>query len=54
MSDLEFIDSTGLHQLVIALERQREAGGDVVLRSPRPHVMRVLAIAGLSGVFDVC
>jgi anti-sigma B factor antagonist len=53
MSGLEFIDSRGLHQLVMALERQREAGGAVVLRSPTPQTMRVLEIVGLSEVFEI-
>ena len=34
LSALEFIDSSGLHQFVVSLKRQREIGGDVVLRAP--------------------
>ena len=53
VSGLEFIDSCGLHQLVLALKRQREVGGDVVLRSPRPNVLRVLEMVGLTQVFRI-
>lgn len=53
MSGLEFIDSSGLHQLVMALKRQKEAGGEVVLRSPSPQTMRVLEIVGLSELFSI-
>ena len=53
VSGLEFIDSCGLHQLVLALERQGEVGGEVVLRSPRPNTLRVLEMVGLTQAFRV-
>jgi len=53
LSGLEFIDSSGLHELVVALKRQREAGGELLLRSPRPQTLRVLEIVGLTTVFAV-
>jgi anti-sigma B factor antagonist len=53
LSALDFIDSSGLHQFVISLKRQREIGGDVVLRAPSGHVRRVLDIVGLSEIFTV-
>jgi anti-sigma B factor antagonist len=42
LAELEFIDSSGLYQLVVALKRQHRQGGEVVLRSPRPSTLRVL------------
>jgi anti-sigma B factor antagonist len=53
LSGLEFIDSSGLHELVVALKRQREAGGELLLRAPRPQTLRVLEIVGLTTVFAV-
>ena len=53
VSGLEFIDSCGLHQLVLALKRQGEVGGEVVLRSPRPNTLRVLEMVGLTQAFRV-
>lgn len=53
MARLEFIDSSGLHQLVRALRRQRESDGDVMLRAPKPSTRRVLDIVGLSEVFTI-
>jgi anti-anti-sigma factor len=46
LAELTFMDSTGIHAILQATERL-EPGGSVVLRSPRPEVMRVLEIAGL-------
>lgn len=53
LARLSFIDSSGLHQLVVALSRQRERGGDVVLQAPTPQTKRVLDIVGLSQIFTV-
>ena len=48
LSDLNFIDSSGLREFVVAFKRQREIGGDLVLRAPTEPVRRVLDIVGLS------
>ena len=53
MAELTFIDSSGLHELVVALKRQRETGGEAVLANPSPQTMRVLEMVGLSGVFTI-
>jgi anti-sigma B factor antagonist len=53
LSRLEFIDSTGLAELVLALKRHRQSGGDLVLRDPRPSTSKVLEISGLDRVFTV-
>lgn len=53
LSALEFIDSSGLRQLVVTLKRQREIGGDVVLRSPTDRTRRLLEIVGLDKVFTI-
>lgn len=53
LSGLDFIDSSGLHELVVALKRERAAGGDIVLRKPSPQTRRVLEIVGLTQLFVV-
>ncbi len=53
LSRLEFIDSTGLAELVRALKRHRECGGDLILCRPRPSTTKVLEISGLDRVFTV-
>jgi anti-sigma B factor antagonist len=50
---LEFIDSTGLSALVMALKDMREHGGDLALRSLSPSTLKVFQIAGLTEVFAI-
>jgi anti-sigma B factor antagonist len=53
LTDVVFIDSTGLGVLVIALKRVREAGGtlDVVVTAKR--VLKVFALTGLDVVIPL-
>ncbi len=53
MSDLMFIDSTGLSVLITGLKRLRQGGGDLALRSPTPSTPKVLEITGLTEVFAI-
>lgn len=54
LTDLEFIDSTGLGVLVSAVKRVRAFdGASVVLSAPSPAVMRVLDVTGLTKVFRI-
>ena len=53
LSQLEFMDSTGLSVLITGLKRLRERGGDMALRSPTPNTRRVLEITGLTEVFAI-
>ncbi len=53
MAGLGFIDSSGLHQLVLALRRQRHCDGDLILRAPTPSTLRVLEMVGLNKVFNI-
>lgn len=48
VSDLTFIDSTGLRVLIDVAQRLGESG-DLVLRNPTRPVMDVLEIAGVAG-----
>lgn len=51
LSELVFIDSTGLSVLITGLKRVRQQGGDMALRSPSPSTRKVLEITGLHEVF---
>jgi anti-sigma B factor antagonist len=53
LSAMTFIDSTGLGVIVGAFKRSREAGGDLVLRSPVGAARKVLEISGLASVIEI-
>ena len=53
LSDLAFIDSTGLSVLITALKLLRQHGGELALRSPTPGTRKVLEITGLTEVFSI-
>ncbi len=53
LSDLAFIDSTGLSVLITGLKQLRQQGGDLALRSPTPGTRKVLEITGLTEVFSI-
>jgi len=55
LSDVTFLDSTGLGVLVAALKRVRESdsGGELRLVVSRPQVAKVLEVTGLTGVFSI-
>ncbi len=47
LSELTFIDSSGIAALVAAKDRLQSAGRDLVLTRPQPNVDRVLEMTGL-------
>jgi anti-sigma B factor antagonist len=53
LSELDFIDSSGLREVVVAHRRQVEIGGGVVLHAPNDRVRRVLEIVGLDQVLTI-
>lgn len=53
LGEVTFLDSTGLSVLIGALKRCQGAGGDLHLVSPRPNVLRVLEITGLTDAFHL-
>jgi anti-sigma B factor antagonist len=53
LTNVEFIDSTGLGVLVGALNRAKELGGSLVLVCPQERVLKLLRITGLDDVFAV-
>ena len=46
LSQLRFIDSSGLNQLVLALKHQQRRDAEVVLRAPTAQTLRVLYSSG--------
>ena len=52
LSEMTFIDSSGLSVLVHALKRMRDHGGRLTLSSPKPATSKVLEISGLDKVFE--
>jgi anti-anti-sigma factor len=53
MSELAFIDSSGLYVLVDAYRRVTGAGGSFVLWDPRPSILRVLEVTGIGPMLAV-
>ena len=53
LSQLEFIDSTGLGALIGAQRRSLEQGGQVCLVVSEGPIMRLLQITGLIAIFGV-
>lgn len=53
LADTDFIDSTGLHAIVVAVKELRAYGADLVLRAPSPSTARVLELSGLTTVVKV-
>ncbi|GGY77087.1 STAS domain-containing protein [Streptomyces omiyaensis] len=48
LSDLAFMDSSGLNVLIRSVHRARDAGGDLRLAAPTPAVRRILEITGVT------
>jgi anti-sigma B factor antagonist len=53
LTELAFIDSSGLAALVRARRHARKAGFDVLLAAPQQQVRRMLATTRLAEVFSV-
>src|SRR5207253_1951211 len=50
LSQVDFLDSTGLGALVGGLKRLREAGGSLALVISTPRILRIFQITGLTRV----
>ena len=53
LTDVEFIDSTGLSVLLNALRRVTRAGGRMALVCTNPTVLRLFEITRLDSTFDI-
>jgi len=52
-SHIEYLDSTGIGELIAAARRLMESGGRVGIASPSPKVREILEITHLNDVFVV-
>jgi len=53
LSQVAFMDSTGLGVLIGALNRAQERGGRIVLAGPTTRVLRLLALTGMDERFEI-
>lgn len=53
LSDVDFLDSTGLGVLVGGLKRLRSHNGDLTLVCPQSRILKVFQITGLTQVFSI-
>lgn len=53
LSEVEFLDSTGLGVLVGGLRRSRNHDGDLALVCTQPRIMKVFEVTGLNKVFSI-
>jgi anti-sigma B factor antagonist len=53
LSDLQFLDSTGLSVLLTEHKRAESVGGELVILSPTRKVRRVLQITGLDSYLNI-
>jgi anti-sigma B factor antagonist len=53
LSELEFIDSSGLNSLLVCGRREEERGTRVVLAAPLAHVAKVFAVVRLDEFMSV-
>lgn len=53
LADLDFIDSSGLGMLLIALDESRKINRSLVLRGAQGQVKRTIEIAAMTPLFEV-
>lgn len=53
LSDVNYIDSSGVGVLITLLKRQRSKGKTLKIAKVSPKVMNVLKLSSLSDVFDL-
>ncbi len=53
LSDVTFIDSTGLGVLIGGLRRVNEAHGEMRIVIADPRVLKIFEITGLTGLFSI-
>jgi anti-sigma B factor antagonist len=53
LRELDFVDSSGIRQLLAARRRARRASRRLLLVGGGPPIQRVMALAGLQDVFEI-
>lgn len=53
LTNLEFIDSTGISVMIAEHKRTASAGGELIILTPHRNARRVFEVAGLMDVLDI-
>ena len=53
LSELTFVDSTGIRVLITACRRAKDQNCSVILHAPREHVLRTLKLTGVDRLIDI-
>ncbi len=53
MSDLDYINSSGLRVLVMAYQRLKKSGGKLAISGTKDYIMEVFEIAGYHRLFNL-
>jgi anti-anti-sigma factor len=53
LSEIEFIDSSGLGMLLLLRETATDQGSEIVLRNPRDKVMRIFKACKYDSLFTI-
>ncbi|MFA0960860.1 STAS domain-containing protein [Roseivirga sp. BDSF3-8] len=53
ISEVRYINSTGIAMLLVLLTRFRNKGGEVLLINPSQHVQKLLIITKLNAIFTI-
>ncbi len=53
MTEMEFIDSSGLGVLVWALKELRARGGELIIKNPPSIAKKILGVSGLSPYLEI-
>jgi len=53
MSEIDYVDSTGLGELVGYLQRFSDAGGKLALLKPQARILKLLKLTRLDQVFQI-
>lgn len=52
-TDVAYLDSSGLHALILVAKRLASSGGHLILAGMNDHVQKVLTISGLASYFTL-
>ncbi len=53
LTDLKYVNSSGLNVLINILTRSRKSGGDVAIVAPSAKVQELLTITKLNSIFNI-
>ena len=54
ISDVRYINSSGIGVLITILTKFRNQGGEVCIVNPSEHVQKLLIITKLTAIFNIC